>query len=71
MRHQWHCSRSFHEQPDGQHRWDQAYLLLVRWSSTAQPEVDPPLGEPAGAAHAEDVEEEAHACGDLRPGLDP
>jgi hypothetical protein len=69
MRHQWRCSRSFQEQADGQRRWDQAYLLLVRWSSVAQPDRDPPVVDPTVPAGND--EEVAHASSDLRAGLDP
>lgn len=71
MRHQWRCSRSFQEQPDGQHRWDQAYLLLVRWSCAAPPDIGTPWAHPACADDADDTEEGAHASSDLRAGLDP
>lgn len=40
MRRTWQIQRQTSEQADGQARWDQAYQLLLRWTTAAAPEAD-------------------------------
>jgi hypothetical protein len=71
MRHQWRCSRSFQEQADGQRRWDQAYLLVVRWANSVPTDGDNSISDVTGAGDPEGTKEVAHARRDLRPGFNP
>jgi hypothetical protein len=45
MKRQWHIQRQFQATEDGERRWDQAYQLLLHWSTLNEspPALAPPL----------------------------
>jgi hypothetical protein len=59
----WRVRRQTSPHPDGQRRWDRAYLALLQWTQPAappQPAIQPPTGE-----------EERHDGRVVCPRLDP
>jgi hypothetical protein len=46
MKHEWQVKRAMVEHPDGQRRWDRAYLCLLRWAHE-QEETQPPQKQEA------------------------
>ncbi len=59
MKHEWQVKRTVKESPDGQKRWDRAYLLVL--------ELTQPIEQGQGQPKAE----VNHASSDLCPGIDP
>jgi hypothetical protein len=43
MKRQWHIQRQFQAAEDGERRWDQAYQLLLHWSTLNE---SPPASAP-------------------------
>ncbi len=59
MKHQWQVKRTVKESPDGQKRWDRAYLLVLAITRSIEPGQEQPKAEVN------------HASSDLCPGIDP
>lgn len=59
MKHQWQKKRTVKESPDGQRRWNQAYLLILEITRT----IEESRGQPTAEVN--------HASSDLCPGIDP
>jgi hypothetical protein len=71
MKRQWHIQRQFHATEDGAQRWDQAYQLLLHWSSLNEARLHqspPPLrGQPL----LEDTDENGYLCPRLDAAPEP
>jgi hypothetical protein len=63
MNRQWHVRRELLPTPDGQQRWDQAYLRLLSW-------VAPQLPAPATTAGEQHRTEGPDASRNLCAGID-
>jgi hypothetical protein len=59
MKHQWKIQREVMEYPDGQKRWDRAYLLILEIAHSAEEK------------RKTVIPEVNHASSDLCEGLDP
>jgi hypothetical protein len=76
----WRLRRQTSPSPDGQHRWIQAYQLLLQWTTSNEllnvggdivsTFHTAPAALPAGA-YQEDQQEDHHAHRPLSSGLDP
>jgi hypothetical protein len=65
MKRQWHIQRQFHTTEEGVRRWDQAYQLLLHWSTLHE---SPPASAPPLSTQR--PEEKAHENRRLCPRLD-
>ena len=71
MKRQWHIQRQFHATEDGAQRWDQAYQLLLHWSSLNEVrpyQSPPPLRDPP---LLEDTDENRYLCPRLDAAPEP
>jgi len=59
MKHQWQVKRTVKESPDGQKRWDRAYLLVLEITRSIETGQEQPKAEVN------------HASSDVCPGIDP
>jgi len=66
----WRLHRQPSPRPDGQQRWDRAYLLLLQWTQPA-PASPPQPQPPTQARLLPDQEEDSHDGRPVRPCLDP
>jgi len=60
---QWHVRRRPSPHPDGQRRWDRAYLALLQWTQ--------PAAAPQTAVRSQTGQEESHDGRFVRTRLDP
>ena len=71
MKRQWYIQQQFHATEDGARRWDQAYQLLLSWSSLNEARLHhrpPPLrGQPL----LEETYENGYLCPRLNPAPEP
>ena len=58
MKHEWQIKRETMEHPDGQRRWDRAYLCLLRWAHERE------------GTQITQKQEVPHEGGDLCTGID-
>src|SRR5918911_3625478 len=59
----WIVRRATRPDPDGQRRWDRAYLAVLAWTEV-------PAGVAAGGSHGRGAREDGHEGGALCPRLD-
>lgn len=64
---QWIVRRTTRPDPDGQRRWDRAYLEVLAWT---EQQSSSPAGVPAGELRGHGVREDGHESGALRPRVD-
>jgi hypothetical protein len=69
MRRQWRLRRQTHPAPDGQRRWNQAYQLLVGWSTADEPPRAAPTAPASLSAPTDQEADYAHRP--VSSGLDP
>lgn len=72
----WRLRRRPSPRPDGQQRWDRAYLLLLQWTQPSPTSHQPPLQPPTQLPLLADYEEEdSHngraVCARLDPAPNP